>query len=689
MATNMTASEASAPPRQVQIGDVPVHVGRSSVSSLRLLHPTVSRSHAVIERQSGAIVIRDLDSRYGTFVNGARIGSKTLAKDDLVRFGTSISYRLTGESLAFEPIAGGYSLTLRGVTIVKNGRTLVSGASFDLPANAFVGILGPSGSGKSTLLSVLASYHLPVSGEVLFDDGQPVKDHLDEYRAALGNVPQQDIVYSGLTGRENLLYSARLRSSADMPDGALDEQVTRALAQVGLLPHADKPFERLSGGQQKRVSVALELLKRPRLLLLDEPTSGLDPAAEANLMEQLKVIASQGTTVACTTHQMDNVGLFDILVVIGVKDGVGQVAYVGEPDSLLKHFGCRGFADAFERLRDGGFTPTGEPTTNANEQSHIAHTPRGTVAKLSELMEKPLPDGVLLQAKTVAERSLKRMIRDPSLVATMLAQPVVLGVLIAFTQFSPADSKMFGFFAAVCSIWMGLNNSARDLVRERRNYVRERLAGLSPDAYLLSKLAMYALVGFIQTSILLLVLIVVGSVIVGQPDTLKEFTSWIRKKGPDDPASLVSVHLVFVQAGLFASYLCGLGLGLLASTLAKSEEAAVAALPLLIMPQILMSAVACGVSGPYEDARAFKPLVLSLTGSPAANVAGRILDGTSFFLYSRPASLMLEFQSDERDKWLWLGDCLHLVILLFLTWAAVYIAFRLNEEKWPKLLGLG
>jgi ABC-type multidrug transport system ATPase subunit len=685
-----TVSIPSATPSLVPVLDTPIQVGRSSDSSLKLLHPTVSRSHAVVERHGDVVQVRDLDSRYGTFVNGARIGSKTLAKDDLIRFGTNASYRFTGDGLAFEKDAGGYAISIRDVTIIKGGRTLVSGAAFDLPANKFIGILGPSGSGKSTLLSVLASYHVPAGGNVLFGNGQPVREDLEDYRSGLGNVPQQDIVYPGLTARENLMYSSRLREHAETASAVLDEHVTRALTQVGLLDHADKLFERLSGGQQKRVSVALELLKRPRLLLLDEPTSGLDPAAEANLIEELKVIASQGTTVVCTTHQMDNIGLFDLLVVIGVKEGVGRVAYVGEPEGLLRHFGCRGFADAFESLRDGKFTPiSGGSAEQAQDHTEAAGL-RGTVAKLSELIEKPLPDGVLRQAKTVAERGWQRMIRDRSLVATMIAQPVVLGILIAATQYAPADTRTLGFFVCVVSIWMGLNNSARDLVRERKNFVRERLAGLSPDAYLLAKLGLFSVVGLIQTVLLLAVTVTAAAFTVGEPSILIEFASWIRNRGGDGPeGSLVSVHLLFILGCMFVCYLCGLGLGLLASTLARSEEAAVAALPLLIMPQILISALACGCSGGYDSARAFKPLVLSLSGEAAPETAGRILDDISFLCYSRPASLMIELQTNADRQWIWLGDFLHLVILLVLTWVAVYIAFRLNEEKWPKLLGLG
>ena len=123
----------------------------------------------------------------------------------------------------------------------------------------------------------------------------------------------------------------------------------------------------LSGGQRKRLSVAVELLKRPRILLLDEPTSGLDTASEANLMEQLRYVASRGTTVICTTHLMENVRLLDNLIVLGVLDGVGRIAYVGPPGELFGHFGCRSFADLYEELSAGRFVPL---ATGAEE--HVA-----------------------------------------------------------------------------------------------------------------------------------------------------------------------------------------------------------------------------------------------------------------------------------------------------------------------------
>lgn len=662
------------PARSLPIAGDPLAVGRSDGASLRLFHPSVSRNHAVIERQGELVVVRDLESRYGTFVNGFRIGSKSLEKDDVIRFGTATSYRYNGIALVYVSEAAGYAISMRGVAIVKDDRVLVAGVTFDLPPNAFVGILGPSGAGKSTLLSVLASYHRPVVGEVFYDGDRPLRENIEEYRACLGNVPQEDVIYSGLTARENLTYSARLRSSEVMKDEEIAAQVESALAQVEMTDHADKLVDKLSGGQQKRVSVALELLKRPRLLLLDEPTSGLDPAAEANLIERLKVIASQGTTIVCTTHQMDNIGLFDVVVVVGVREGVGRIAYVGGPDGLLGHFGCRGYADAFDLLRVGSFTPLGEDNSPTSQMQRgdaggLVRTPR-----LQGLLGRTVSEGVLRQASTVASRCARRILRDRTLVITMAVQPLALGGLLAVTQYEATNPRFLQLFVCIVAIWLGLNNSARDLVRERKNFVREQLAGLSPDAYLIAKGWVFALIGFFQTVILVAVTASAAAVTIGTDGTASDFAFG---------RSFVVVHMVILLLTLFLSYLCGLGLGLLASILAPTEEAAVAALPLLIMPQLLVSSVAVGcVNEGFNSSRAFKPLVSTLRDdNPVLGFFGRGVDDLSMVCYSRPASLVL-----DTGNAYWGGDLLHLVLLMVLTWTAVYVAFSLSEAKWPKLL---
>jgi hypothetical protein len=266
----------------------------------------------------------------------------------------------------------------------------------------------------------------------------------------------------------------------------------------------------------------------------------------------------------------------------------------------------------------------------------------------------------------------------------MLAQPLVLGLLVCLTQFEVGKLVPVYFFCAVISIWLGLNNSARDLVRERRHYVRERLAGLRPGAYLGAKWGVYSLVGVIQL-MLLVAVVRIGCGYVMPEDRVR---------------ALLEMARLWFFAVLLASYTCGLGLGLLTSALARTEEAAVAALPLLIMPQLLVSVVAVGglVEKSHTEDRIFRPLVVTLqspfadvrTGKDPLRKAAVFVDLLSMFCYSRPASLLLESPHvDGFGPFIWLGDFCHLLILLLGTWAVTYGSFLWAEQRWPRLIGLG
>jgi len=583
---------------------------------------------------------------------------------------------------------------------------LVRDAGFSIPADSFVGILGPSGAGKSTLLNCIASYHRAGIGRIVFDNQQDINEARDEYRAILGHVPQDDVVYLTLTVRENLRFAARLRLDSGAGATEMAQAVEQALERVGLTDHADKRASILSGGQRKRLSVAVELLKRPRVLLLDEPTSGLDPAGEANLMEQLRYVASRGTTVICTTHLMENVRLLDMVIVLGVIEGVGRIGYVGPPGGVLEHFECHGFADLYDKLAAGRFLPVAAvPIKQAAlgaEQQPVRPSPAlqgvslvkplsdssghssPSRTAISELAARAIADDVWKQSLIVGWRALLGIWRDSGLWLVMLAQPLVLGLLVCLTQFNVGKLVPVYFFCIVISIWLGLNNSARDLVRERRLYVRERLAGLRPGAYLSAKWGVYSLVGIVQL-VLLVAVIRIGCAYVMPEDRVR---------------ALLEMPRLGFFAVLLASYTCGLGLGLLMSALARTEEAAVAALPLLIMPQLLISVVAVGglVEESHSKDRIFRPLIVTLQ-SPLADVrTGKerlcktavFVDLLSMFCYSRPAALLLEKPHVEQySSYIWLGDFCHLLILLLGTWAATYMAFLWAEQRWPRLIGLG
>jgi ABC-type multidrug transport system ATPase subunit len=694
-------AEHEAAPAFVAVTDTPLEVGRAVQGGLLLRHPTVSRQHARLIRQANGLSVLDLESRFGTFVNGVRVGAACAQDGDRIQFGTTITYRVHADGLHLEPVSQGVSLAASAWEISKGGRILVRDVGFAVAADSFVGILGPSGAGKSTVLNCLAGYRRPDRGRLTFDGCHDAAAEPELYRALLGHVPQEAIDYPTLTLRENLQYAALLRLEAERGEVTADEAIEQALERLGLADHQDKPAGVLSGGQRKRLNVAFELLKRPRLLLLDEPTSGLDPASEANLMEQLQVVARRGTTVVCTTHLMDNLRLFDQVIVLGVAEGVGHVAYQGSPGELLDHFQCRNFADLYERLEQGQFShessmgPPATPTTAAFPANPPLAGPRGTGSKpdhsgsqsqgvsLQALVAPMIDSKGWSQANIVGWRALRLVLRDRWLGAVIVAQPVVLGLLACLAQFDAGSLAPIHFFCVIIALWMGMNNSARDLVKDRKVYVRERLAGLRPESYLAAKGAVFFLVGMVQL-LLLLMIVRTGCRLV-----LVEHLAH----------RLQETSLIWTLLVLAACYGCGLGLGLLVSTLAKTEEAAIAALPLLIMPQILLSVVAVGEANvPHTKERAFRPLVVTLcspgsdvdTGQSKLPATGVLVDVVSLVCYSRPATLLLESPSISGFGWL-VGfvDFCHLTILLLGTWTVLYWAYLRAEEKWPRLIGLG
>lgn len=214
---------------------------------------------------------------------------------------------------------------------VASGKsTILKGVSVGFEPGQFVGILGPSGSGKSTLLTALSGRRPFTSGQVLYD-GEPLSGRPGQ---TVGFVPQDDTLHTGLKTERALLYAARL-GLADHDEKAIKTLVAATLSSVGLTERARLPIHRLSGGQRKRVSIALELLLSPRALFLDEPTSGLDPELEKSVMSLCSRLAKEGRVVVMTTHILESIDLFDRLLFLVA----GEVAFFGPPREALAFFG--------------------------------------------------------------------------------------------------------------------------------------------------------------------------------------------------------------------------------------------------------------------------------------------------------------------------------------------------------------
>lgn len=238
------------------------------------------------------------------------------------------------------------ALQVQQLSQKKGGKLILGpGLGFSVKAGEFVGLLGPSGSGKSTLLKACCGLDKPSQGQVLLD-GQNLYQHLGLWREKIGYVPQDDIIHTELSVEKAVSYAARLRLRPDLPAATRNALVSRVIHEVGLQERRQLRIKKLSGGQRKRASVAVELLNRPAILFLDEPTSGQDPQLEESMMQLFKGLSREGTSVIVTTHAMASVELLDLVVLLQA----GQLVYMGPPAEMLDFFDSRSYEGVYKIL---------------------------------------------------------------------------------------------------------------------------------------------------------------------------------------------------------------------------------------------------------------------------------------------------------------------------------------------------
>ncbi len=223
-------------------------------------------------------------------------------------------------------------LSARGLTVQRGGQSIFSDLNVTVPEGALIAILGPSGCGKSTLLNALSGFRPADKGSVTIG-GADIYEDFDGVKGDLGFVPQDDIVPRALRVRRVLHYAALLRLPHFTED-AREGRVNGVLQALGLNEHANKRVSKLSGGQRKRVSIATELLAKPKILFADEPGSGLDPALERELSQELRKLTRGGRSIVVTTHILSSLDLYDIVVVLAG----GGMSFFGPPNQLKTHF---------------------------------------------------------------------------------------------------------------------------------------------------------------------------------------------------------------------------------------------------------------------------------------------------------------------------------------------------------------
>lgn len=505
-----------------------IRIGKAPENDIVVDDIHASRLHARATPMPGGFLVEDLGSLNGTFLNGAPIQRAFMGDGDVLTVGNSDFVR------AGELLVGARGQASRGGLEVerlsfrlRGGVTLIEDIGFAAERGTLTAVIGPSGAGKSTLSRLLSGVSDPTSGTVRFDGFDLARDY-QAVKTRVGLVPQEDVVHRQLAAGRALTYAANLRLSSGLSRQAKKAQVAKASTQLGLQKHLDTRIERLSGGQRKRASVAMELLTEPSLLILDEPTSGLDPALDRQVMRTLRELADGDRTVLVITHSVAYLDLCDHVLVLAPG---GRVAYFGAPAGVRAHFGTDDWGDIFGDL---AADPVG-----AGQRWQSS---RRVTVSVAGAADRPARGGVrresnwLRQLGTLVARQVNLMLADRGYIAFLAALPFVIGLMpfvvpgsAGLTSVPPDEPTHAGEPTSVLSLliigatFMGISMSIRDLVGERPIFLRERAVGLMPSAYLVSKLIVFGAFSAASAAIMLGVSVVVkhppesGVLDVGSP----------------------------------------------------------------------------------------------------------------------------------------------------------------------------
>ncbi|MFJ8074314.1 FHA domain-containing protein [Streptomyces sp. NPDC096176] len=552
-----------------------LRIGRAPDNELIVDDLVVSRRHAELRSlPDGTYEIVDLDSHNGTYLNGRPVDRAPVSPGDIVGIGHS-AFALVGGQLQEFVDTGEVCLDVQGLAVsVDHGRrTLLDHVSFPVGEKCLLAVVGPSGAGKSTLLNALTGLRPAEHGTVLYDGRDLYRDYA-ELRRRIGLVPQDDILHAQLTVRRALGYAAELRFPQDTARAERDARVAEVIRELGLEQRAGQPIHSLSGGQRKRVSVALELLTKPSLLFLDEPTSGLDPGMDRSVMHMLRGLADDGRTVVVVTHSVLSLDVCDRLLVLAPG---GRIAYYGPPDEALGFFGFAQWPEAFEafendRERDWAGAYRESRFNRRYIVGATAQPRRAEDAAVGPVPEPPKTQSWGAQLRTLVRRYSAALGADRTFLVIMIALPFVMGAMaraLAGSRLDRGTALNTLLILCVGGVLTGAANAVRELVKERAIYQRERAVGLSRSAYLMSKVVVLGTITVLQAVVLTLVALV-----------------GVDLDAPSGKGVLLPPLLEITAAVALLAF-TAMMLGLLISAVVRKEEVTMPLLVLLAIVQVV------------------------------------------------------------------------------------------------------
>ena len=583
-------------------------IGRQPGNAIELNHPQVSARHAQLLQDKGTYRIIDMGSNNHVYVNGRIEKNRLLKVGDEIRIGPfKLTYTGTHLRQQDESKEGiridAFHLTKVGKKLGKPPVIILNDISLSIPARKFVALVGGSGAGKSTLLDGLNGLR-PASSGMVYYNGQDYYKSPAAFRSQLGYVPQDDIVHQDLTVEKALYYAAKLRLPKDFTQEKIKQRIDQVLEDVEMTDRRNLLIKKLSGGQRKRVSIALELLAQPSIFFLDEPTSGLDPGLDRKMMALLRRLADRGQTIVLVTHATNNIISNCDYVCFLCKDG--RMAYFGPPAEAMTFFRQVDFADIYSAL---------EPTANSPDipqeaekifrqsvdyQKYVAEPlqqrPGTQTVPLQSLPENKTPKqgNLWRQFFLLSTRYVELLKNDLGTLLILLFQAPVIGLILVFLiksllgtdtfassniSLSGANAEKTLFIMAFAAVMFGCINSAREIVKEAGIYRRERTVNLAIAPYLLSKFVVLGILCLLQSAVLVFMV---------------NFVS------PFQQGIFLPV-LVEIYITMALTSLAGLALGLAVSALVPNNDRAMSFVPILLIPQVIFSGIIFKLNGTFAQ----------------------------------------------------------------------------------------
>ena len=597
-------------------------------SSLQLDHPAISGLHAILVKGRKGYRIVDESSVGHVYVNGRAVRSGHVKPGDEIRIGP---YRLDVTDSAVKAYDERNSIRIDAYDLYKIGKkkkVLLNTISLVVRPGSFVALVGGSGAGKSTLIDALNGIR-PAHGGYVYYNGQDYYSSLAAFRTQIGYVPQDDIVHKDLTVARALFYAARLR----LPKDIVQKRIDDVLKIVKLEVQRKQLIKDLSGGQRKRVSIALELLAEPSVFFLDEPTSGLDPGLDREMMNMLRELADRGHTIVLVTHATTNINVCHYVCFLCQG---GRMAYFGPPKEAVTYFKKSDFAEIYSSL---------EPTETNREipaEAEKRFKKSDEYKKYVKEVLQPRPAQNMNTAKRASAlpkrgnpwkqffwlslRYVELLNNDRVTLAVLLLQSVIIaGILALIVRFllgaSTFDTSVPGpnaektlFIMAFAAVFFGSLNAAREIVKESSIYARERAVNLGILPYLFSKFVVLGILCLIQCAVLVLFI-----------DAASNF-----RKGIFLPIT-TEIYITLVLTSLV-----GLAMGLWISAFARNSDRAASLIPIVLIPQVIFSGIIFKLSGGalfLGDVFAVRWAMIAMGSSIDLN--GKLVDADSFaFQYS-------------------------------------------------------